>query len=298
MFELWDDYKKINEELKKDFLCIPPYACVTGKFIGELVQNLKNGQVNSPKIFGAINSPWQRAYQIEYRYKKCRIFEPFIKIIEYATYDAMNGNFICSYLSLLPVVEAVLRKWSDEEPELSFERIKELKPKLETFLKANEFYPDDRVNITDGYVDYLKYILFDVLFLRFKEYEDKNFKTIFNRNLTLHKLEGTDFEETVASKTQILLVLDIIAELYLMQDLQKYWENIFYANPKENIDFQLHFNLYIHIIAKVFGTNDINAVNFMLEEKSLSKKQEALSFLKAKNDIVWKKVGDKEYGES
>lgn len=34
--KFWNQYHKINEELKKYFLCVPPYQCVTGKFIKEL----------------------------------------------------------------------------------------------------------------------------------------------------------------------------------------------------------------------------------------------------------------------
>ena len=37
---LWEMYKAINLELHKDFLCIPPYRCVTGKIVGNLYEAL------------------------------------------------------------------------------------------------------------------------------------------------------------------------------------------------------------------------------------------------------------------
>ena len=99
--DLWEELGKINAKLKEDFLCVPPYQCVNGQFIGELATNLREEKINASKIRRAINQPWQRAYQIEYRYKHCKIFEPFMPAIEYATYDAMEGNWICAYLSFL-----------------------------------------------------------------------------------------------------------------------------------------------------------------------------------------------------
>ena len=93
---LWEMYGAINLELKKDFLCIPPYLCVTGQFVGNLYRAL---QINDPdklrrQIYASVNIPAQRAYQIEYRYKHCDIFEPFLSVIEYDTYDALKGNWI------------------------------------------------------------------------------------------------------------------------------------------------------------------------------------------------------------
>ena len=37
-----------------------------------------------------------------------------MRVIESATYDLMIGNYVCSYINLVPVVEAVLREWAVE----------------------------------------------------------------------------------------------------------------------------------------------------------------------------------------
>ena len=129
---LWEMYGAINLELKKDFLCIPPYLCVTGQFVGNLYRAL---QINDPdklrrQIYASVNIPAQRAYQIEYRYKHCDIFEPFLSVIEYATYDALKGHWICAYLSFLPIIEAVIRQWYEKSPGLSLSGMK----------KASELY--------------------------------------------------------------------------------------------------------------------------------------------------------------
>ena len=63
----WDKYKAINASLEKDFLCIPPYYSVTRSFIDESYEEfIKNGSC-ARRIVGLIISPFQRAYQLEYR---------------------------------------------------------------------------------------------------------------------------------------------------------------------------------------------------------------------------------------
>ena len=256
--DIWEEINRINTELKKDFLCVPPYRSVTGQFVGELAANLLKGKVNTSKIRGEINNPWRRAYQIEYRYKQCGIFKPYLPAIEYATYDALEGNWICAYLSFLPIVEAVLRKWAEEEPTLSFNKMKGFAPKLIDHLKNNQYFDDDRINLTNGYIDYLQYILCDVLYEDFDAYDDKSFSETFNRNLSLHKLEGVmDMSEGLSNVTRILLVLDIIAELYFMQTPAEYWRCSFYAVPNKNLDFMLRWKLYTKRAMLSIGPNDI-----------------------------------------
>ncbi|HHY21278.1 MAG TPA: hypothetical protein GX525_05205, partial [Bacilli bacterium] len=116
---LWEAYDEIDEYLKETLLTIPPYPSVSGKKIKELLDSMRNpdpawGGLEGETLRMVIN-PWQRAYQIEYRFKPSKIFNDFMKVIESATYDLMIGNYISSYLSLVPVVEAILRKWADEK---------------------------------------------------------------------------------------------------------------------------------------------------------------------------------------
>lgn len=264
--DLWEMYGAINLELKKDFLCIPPYLCVTGQFVGNLYRAL---QINDPdklrrQIYASVNIPAQRAYQIEYRYKHCDIFEPFLSVIEYATYDALKGNWICAYLSFLPIIEAVIRQWYEKIPGLSFSGMK----KASELYKNQPLYTDDRKAITDGLVNYLKYILEDVLYIRFDDYKKKGYADTFNRNLSLHKLFGvTDPREGMRNLTRLLLVLDIIAEFYLMQTPKEYWQLTFYATP-ENIDYQIRFELYKKWRLASLGPDDLLIVgNYFVSKK-------------------------------
>ena len=146
MSKLWETLNEINAELKKDFLCVPPYQCINGIYLHEVKKIIDEGKDPSLKIRGSINLPWQRAYQMEYRFKRCAIFESFLPAIEYGTYDAMIGNWIGAYLTLLPAVEAVLRKWGEEDPNFNFEQMKGIAPALIERLRTYDFFDDDRVN--------------------------------------------------------------------------------------------------------------------------------------------------------
>ena len=254
---IWEQLAQINLELRKDFLCVPPYQCVSGKYLGELEQEIACGKSPAGKIRESINLPWQRAYQIEYRYRKCEIFLPYMPVIEYATYDAMDGNWICSYLSFLPVVEAVLREWAEICPDLTFNKMKGFIIQLIKYLKRKNYDPSDKKLWPESHVEFLQYIL-GVLYQNFDQYKQQNFSQIFNRNLSVHKLEGViNVSEGFSNVSRILLVLDIIAELYLMQDPENYWNIVFYADPDSNQDFQLRWNLYIKHSRLAVGSNDL-----------------------------------------
>lgn len=283
---LWEMYKAANSELQKDFLCIPPYRCVTGQFVGDLYKALKANDADSLRrqIYAAVNRPAQRAYQMEYRYKRCDIFTPFLPVIEYATYDALKGNWICAYLSFLPVVEAVIRQWYEKIPGLSFSGMK----KTSELYKDQPLYTDDRQAITDGYVDYLKYVLEDVLYIRFDDYEKKGYADTFNRNLSLHKLSGvTDPKEGMRNLTRLLLVLDILAELYLMQTPKEYWQLTFYATP-ENIDYQIRFELYKKWRLSSIGPDDLLIVDncFIANRLDQPGKSKLLETLKLRDKLI------------
>lgn len=259
---LWDMIETANAVLKQDFLCVPPYRCVNGVYLSELSKMISEGENPGLKVRGTINLPWQRAYQMEYRYKKCAIFQPFLPAIEYATYCAMEGNWICAYLTFLPVVEAVLRKWGEIEPALTFNKMKGFSSALIAHLKDQEFFPDDRINWTNSHIEYLRYILCEVLYINFDEYSNMSFSEIFNRNLSLHKLEGVmDISEGPTNVTRIMLVLDIIAELFFMQTPKEYWQCSFHAEPEKNLDFMLRWKLYVKHSMLSIGPNDLLIIN-------------------------------------
>jgi len=275
---LWEAMSEVNTELRDSILCIPPYKhCITEEFIEKMYKKKNNKELLVNDITNIITSPWQRAYQMEFRYKKTKIFEPFIPVLEYGVFSSVLTDWVCAYLTLLPVVEASLRRWMILQENMS---LKSLHKFYYTFGKYSRKYigghNKKREYITKEYIRYLKHG-FRVLFMSFEECHRKNLKEIFNRNLALHKLEGAmDSQESLRNVTRILLLLDVIAELYLMQEPGDLWHNCVSADPEHDIDFQLRWHLYEKKASIKTGHNDFLIVQNALVGKSSDRKKKAL----------------------
>lgn len=278
---LWEVYDKVDEHLKEILLTIPPYPCVSGSKVQELLDCLENpdpawGGLEG-EILRMVINPWQRAYQIEYRFKPSKIFNDFIKVIESATYDLMVGNYICSYLSLVPVVEAVLREWADEKNNeiksvnkygnfsiFVFEKnlVKYLNKKND----QRQFNPEFQKWISNQ-IRYFDFMIKKVFYLRFED-SKKGVRREFNRNRTLHLLENVDEPEVLRdNNTRIFLLLDIISELYLALDGNLYVNNTFYCNHEDNIDFNLRWKIYLKSAMEGIKFTDMNIIRFAFLEQ-------------------------------
>lgn len=64
-------------------------------------------------------------------------------------------------------------------------------------------------------------------------------------------------------------MLDIIAELYLMQNPENYWRTVFYADPEANQNFKLRWSLYVKRASLSVGPNDLMVLynNFINTER-------------------------------
>lgn len=291
----WDKYQKVNESLKKDFICIPPYNSVTGKFVNEAYDAIGDDIKLYGMISAMINNPWQRTFQIEYCYKECDIFLPFIQIIDYAMYDAMAGNWICSYLSLVPAIEAIMDRWHEKAPNVSYRGMKQ----AAELVKNIGIFDDDRIIITEEHIKYIEFIFGNIFFNGFEKYKEQNYSDVFNRNLTLHKLEGvSNVSEGLHNMSRLFLILDIIAELYLMQEperYRKYWNRYFNSNYEE-VDFQLRWNLYKKLSKDSLFSSDLNILQncFYGSSTSQEKKENALKAIQLHMDIFEKSLKKKQ----
>ena len=291
----WDTYKQVNDRLKKDFFCLPPYK-FTHKDIADF--SSLTGEKLVAKISGIIGMPAQRAHQMEYRYKYCPIFQKAMSVIEYATFNLYSGEFICSYLALLPTIEGIFYQWVAENPSLSFiyqsnpknDSVKAFVSSLKAFMDKSEFYTDDRAVITDSIRDYLIGVLIEVLYARGPKYKEKNIPFIFNRNLSLHELAGIEDEIVCIKNIQrLFLILDIIAELYLWMNPEKmreaWCQAEFYGTHA--VDVNLRKQLYLKRIALSIWRDDLNIVrNALLGNASEEAKILQTAKLKLETDFI------------
>ncbi|WP_039042883.1 hypothetical protein [Sporosarcina sp. ZBG7A] len=305
---LWETYEKVDKHLNEKLLTIPPYPSVSGKRVQELLASLENpdpawGGLDG-EILRMVKNPWQRAYQIEYRFKPTIIFNDFMKVIESATYDLMIGNYICSYLSLVPVVEAILRKWSNEKSN----EIKSINKKgdfdreifEENLVKyLNEKNNELHTNIEfqkwiSNQIKYFDFMIREVFYLSFNASQE-GVKKEFNRNRTLHLLDNIEDVEVLRDNTtRIFLLLDIIAELYLSLDEELY-NNTFFADCEDNIDFNLRWKIYLKNAMESINMTDMTIINIAFlqqdkkhlsdeqKQKFIEQKEYQIQFIKSKN---------------
>lgn len=273
---LWEAYDKIDEYLNEKLLTIPPYPCVSGGMVKKLLDCLENpdpawGGLDG-EILRMVINPWQRAYQIEYRYKPSKVFAGSMRVIESATYDLMIGNYVCSYISLVPVVEAVLREWTAEKFDEIESSNKNSDFKIKIFSKNLVSYLEEKnkqrntnpkfQQWVSNQIKYFQFMMDKVFYLRFKDSED-GVQREFNRNRVLHLLDNIEDPRVLRdNNTRIFLLLDIIAELYLCFDDNLYVKNTFYADCEDNTDFNLRWKIYLKNKMDAINFTDMNIIHF------------------------------------
>lgn len=297
---LWETYHQIDEHLKRKLFAIPPYPCISVNKVKKLLDCLENpdpawGGLEG-EILRMIINPWQRAYQIEYRFTPSKIFNGFIKVIESATYDLMIGNYACSYLSLVPVVEAVLREWADEQNKEIKSVNKDGDFKIFIFARNLVKYLKEQNNKRQfdskfqkwisNQIKYFDFMIKKVFYLNFKDSEDGVIRE-FNRNRALHFVGGIDDWEVLRDNNiRIFLLLDIIAELYLCLDHELYTNNTFYSDCEDNLDFNLRWKIYLKNAMEAIDFTDMNIIKFAFfdEDENMSLSDEKkIHFIKQKD---------------
>ncbi|MCL2283127.1 MAG: hypothetical protein FWC26_07400 [Fibromonadales bacterium] len=284
---MWQKLEEINSVLKANILCLPPSRnCIEEKYIDDVYSKLKKKENIIDDVVSIIVSPRLRAYQMEFRYKKTKIFEPYMSVLEYGTFSSVVTDWVSAYLTLLPVIEASLRKWMEYEPSLS---LKSLHKFYYTFGKYYRekigHYNDGRDFLVNEYIKFIKYC-FKMLFMGFEEYSKNKFKEFFNRNFALHRLEGAKtLHESASNVVRITLLLDVISELYLMQDPDNWWYNCVLAEAEQNLDFQVRWHLYEKKAMDNAGHDDMLIIQNILGDKASDKKKKAV-IMKLKRDIL------------
>lgn len=290
---LLEAYSGLSEILEKDFLLMPPYPSNFGYEAFELMDFYEdNPNINMEDLEGwtmsLVMNPWQRAYQCEYRFKPSKLFADYRQIIESATYDLMCGNYICSYMCILPVVQAVLSKWAldlnlfkDDGFDLVTYRkkiIKHIKEKIKT-KEADSKIKKWMINQSN----YLDLILKDMCEFVFNSLGTYNLDT--SRLLTCTP-KGESLQKV---NMNLYMILDFIAELYLYLETDLYKENTFDTDHNGNIDFNLRWKIYKSKLEARIKLTDMDMIRFgLLDNGELStlSDNEKLRFLKETDSIL------------
>jgi len=290
--------KVLNNVLKESLLCIPPYPAITGSKVSELYDIFRQTGTDQNKnkdrlvqeIRGMIIHPWQRAYQMEYRFKKADIFTPFIPVLEYAMHDVCMGNYTGAYITLLPMVESVFREWGKQEKRLALNTMGTYYQKVDSYLRSEQFYPQqakEKEYIAGFYIKYIVDRLKD-LFEKFGDAEKLSEREWFNRNVVLHTLHDTEKQLKMREHSiQLLLLLDMIAEVYLMKSQLENVSITLDADYETNIDFNLRWQIYINLSLSQMSVNSLNIIkDSFVEKKQYFDKQKILDGMRKVNEML------------
>ncbi|MGE4312906.1 MAG: hypothetical protein AB7E85_01380 [Pseudobdellovibrionaceae bacterium] len=239
---------EINELLFNEHFCVPPYNSVNGQWITECFEKINTGELDKLKfhVTKEVVLPWRRAYQATYFYSTLAPFEELIKVIDAATIAYYEDNWFCSYMTLTPVIEAVIDRWGKSDI-ADYNEHSPLAKKAESVLgyvkaKLNpEIYWHQHLLLQHKYV---AHICEKVFFINGTRYNLSN-QDGFNRNVMLHLLSVPDIFINNLHTLRLFLLLDILAILYVATHPEECSEinPVFDATHKQDL-MDSYFGVY------------------------------------------------------
>lgn len=228
----------INKALEKDFLCIPPYY-ISAFDVKKIYKEVVDGKEIKHHVTSRVLNHHFRAHQMACRYRVLPIFEDIWRVIDVGTISIFKNNVLASYLTLMPVVEAISKKWYDEE-------VKSKKGKfvVKNFLdsKASEFVkyfgtvkaPENSwFKWKQANAKFVSNVIKNALFLD-TDNGRKKVNYDFNRNEALHYLTHIKgsfksvFGTHLGNICRLLLLIDLIADMYFWLHSDEYMNNPIY----------------------------------------------------------------------
>ncbi|MBP1471411.1 hypothetical protein J8Z78_12120 [Acinetobacter nosocomialis] len=233
---------QLNNQLLEYALVLPSTVTLTDVLnIQELISDMP---ANEHKIIDAFASiimdPIIRARQKKGRFEHFPPFKSFVHIIESAVISYYRGNFIGSYLTLIPVVEGVMLRWlgyfgTGKKPTF---------PDLKTFF-SNSYQRQPcpgNVLFHDVFSKACDKLLTEHLF---KDSQEGDAYSNFNRHLASHLLSDSQFA-TRENCVRLFLFVDLMSELYLYETYCS--DPRFYLSGE---DVSLELNEYLKLMAQL-----------------------------------------------
>ncbi|WP_421833907.1 hypothetical protein ACOQNJ_11440 [Acinetobacter baumannii] len=233
---------QLNHKLLEYALSLPSTATYSDIVnIQQLVSNIPANEHNIIDAFASIvMNPRMRVLQKKGRFEHFPPFKSFVYIIESAVISYYRGNFIGSYLTLIPVVEGVMLRWlgyfgTGKKPTF---------PDLKTFF-SNSYQRQPcpgNVLFYDVFSKACDKLLTEHLF---KDSQDGDAYSNFNRHLAVHLLSDSQFA-TRENCVRLFLFLDLMSELYLYETYCN--DPRFYLSSEE---ISLELNEYLKLMAQL-----------------------------------------------
>jgi len=242
----------IDKYLRPEYLCCPSYHTINGQWIIDAYSYIKSGRIDRLKyhVTSEVSLPWRRAYQVTELYQQLAIFRPYAYLLDVSTIAFLEGNWLCSYLSVVPIIEGLFRDWAKKleveigEREATSKWISRVLNGAQDRLDTTSYY-HRHLNLK---VEFLRDVLSNDFFkhgstvLKTKNAEDR----VFNRGIPAHMLRVPQSMESGINTANLFLIIDLIAELYLQahRDEYKFLPPPLFGKIQNKILFDLYFDLY------------------------------------------------------
>lgn len=227
-----------NLELADYALCLPPD--VTHADCDRFKLMLSESPRNDKKIFLAIEeiamNHRMRALQQKGRFEKLDIFKEFSVIIEAGVLSYYRGNYISSFLTLIPLVEGIILRWmgfNGNGVKPDFKKIKQF------FSISHQRHPcPGNPLFHQVYAMVSDKIIKEHLF---KPSQQGNSHSNFNRHLASHLLNDSEFA-TRENVVRLCLLLDNMSVIYMYENYIQ--DARFWLKGEE---FELEYKSYIEV---------------------------------------------------
>lgn len=213
-----------------------------------------------------------------YRYRELSIFtKSVLEVIEFSTLAYYEGNYICAYLSLMPVIETLLREWAKKDGIENFRDPKNYILGKCKNLKQQFPLGEHYKNWLNTQIEYLEYIINDVLYVTDMGFERSyGNDDIFNRHSALHKLTDVNSanDKILLGGARLLLIIDVIAEIYLRSNWNSYKKLNGVFDLSYNPDlFDLYFKFYKSRSHYGLEGSQANLINNIFLKRNLTKEE-------------------------
>ena len=241
------DIIQVNNQLFQYALSMPTF-CTMHEF-----KTIKAFIDDKSKVINYIKritmEPNIRAAQQIGRFEKIPLFEEFSKIINAGLLSYYRGNYISSYMTLVPVIEGIILRWygypnniGSNKP--SFDKVKNFIKKTyqRQPMPSNILFMEVHSKIADK-------ILKEHFF---KPSTDGDAYDNFNRHLALHFLNKNKFitEENIM---RLFILLDLLSEIYIYEE--------YHEDPRFNLTNEER-KIYTDIYRNTILMSQTNINNF------------------------------------
>lgn len=235
------DIIKLNNDMADLALSLPTVATMADyERVQILLEDMPKNETALLTLVEEITmSPRMRALQKKGRFEHFQPFIEFVDFIEAATLCYFRGNYISSYLTLVPIAEGIILRWlgySGQGKKPDFETLRKFFSKSHTRqpCPGNPLFHEVYTKVCDKIFNEHLY----------KPSDQGQAYANFNRHLAVHLLDNSQFT-TKENCIRLFLLIDTMTELY---HYETYCSDPMFYLTREQI--QQEYQIYTQLLTE------------------------------------------------